>query len=50
MACMVLSQLARLRCGVYKRGLVMLCHLTDLPIDPLNNQVNISQFADDLGM
>ena len=30
--------------------LLFLIYVNDLPIDPLNNQVKISQFADDLGM
>ena len=30
--------------------LLFLIYVNDLHIDPLNNQVKISQFADDLGM
>ena len=30
--------------------LLFLMYVNDIPVDPMNNQVNISQFADDLGM
>ena len=30
--------------------LVFLMYVNDIPVDPMNNQVKISQFADDLGM
>ena len=30
--------------------LLLLIYVKDIPVDPMNNQVKISQFADDLGM
>ena len=30
--------------------LLFLMYVYDIPVDPMNNQVKISQFADDLGM
>ena len=30
--------------------LLFLMYVNDIPVDPMNNQVKISQFADDLGM
>ena len=30
--------------------LLFLIYVNDIPVDPMNNQVKLSQFADDLGM
>ena len=36
--------------GFVLSPLLFLMYVNDIPVDPMNNQVKISQFADDLGM